>query len=186
MLLQLIVQHPEALGNVLKNTPVWVGGLFAALLALGLSQRRDRRAGLVRVTLMPVAMTVFSIWGTVSAFGASPHFAAVLLAWLVAAGVVTAAMARGRSPAVYDRATRSFALPGSWMPLLLILGIFLTKYVVGVELAMQPALAREAPFALTVGTLYGVFSGLFAARTWRLWRLVLQARPQQHTRLASA
>ena len=58
------------------------------------------------------------------------------------------------------------------MPLGLILGIFLTKYFVGVELALQPALARDSSFALQIALLYGVFNGLFAARALRLWRLV--------------
>ena len=59
--------------------------------------------------------------------------------------------------------------------MLLILGVFLTKYVVGVELAMQPALARDGPYTLAVGTLYGVFSGLFVGRAARLWRLADRA-----------
>ena len=59
--------------------------------------------------------------------------------------------------------------------MLLILGVFLTKYVVGVELAMQPALAHDGAYTLAVATIYGVFSGLFVGRAARLWRLT--ARP---------
>jgi hypothetical protein len=58
------------------------------------------------------------------------------------------------------------------MPLALILGIFLTKYLVSVELVMQPGLARDNTFALQIATLYGVFNGLFAARSVRLLRVV--------------
>ena len=71
----------------------------------------------------------------------------------------------------YCNASRRFDLPGSAMPLVLIMGIFLTKYLVGVELAMQPALARDSAFALQIAALYGAFSGLFVARAMRLWRL---------------
>ena len=62
--------------------------------------------------------------------------------------------------------------------MVLILGIFLTKYAVGVATAMQPALRAEVAFALPVAVLYGVFSGLFAGRTLGLLRL---ARPQHAT-----
>ena len=55
MLLQLLVNHPEAIGQILKNTPTWVWGLFTGLMALGLSQVRDRTQSLVRVSIMPVA-----------------------------------------------------------------------------------------------------------------------------------
>ena len=37
MLLQLIAQHPQALAQVVKNTPVWVWGLLAGLTALTLA-----------------------------------------------------------------------------------------------------------------------------------------------------
>ncbi|RYF41566.1 MAG: hypothetical protein EOO25_09485 [Comamonadaceae bacterium] len=176
MLLQLITQHPQAVGTVLRNTPTWVWGLLAALTWLGLTQLRDRSAGMARVTLMPVAMTVFSVWGTFSAFGASPQFGAVLATWFSAAAAVAALLASTRAPATYDAGEGRFFLKGSWVPLVLILGIFLTKYVVGVELAMQPQLARESQFAMVVGTLYGVFNGLFAGRAIRLLRLAMQPR----------
>ncbi|WP_298923213.1 DUF6622 family protein [uncultured Ramlibacter sp.] len=174
MLIQLLTQHPEAIVQVLKGTPGWVWGLFTGLLALGLNQLRDGRASLVRVTLMPVAMTGFSAWGTWSAFSASPSLGSSLLAWLACAAVLAALVAPTRSPATYDAATRSFATRGSVVPLLLIMGIFLTRYVVGVELAMQPQLAHDGQFTLVVGALYGVFNGLFIGRAARLWRQALR------------
>jgi uncharacterized protein DUF6622 len=70
-----------------------------------------------------------------------------------------------------------FKLPGSWVPLLLILGIFLTRYVVGVELAMRPGLAHDANYVLVTGVLYGLFSGIFVGRAARLLRLALRSRP---------
>ena len=72
MLLQLIAQHPQALAQVVKNTPVWVWGLLAGLTALGLSQLRTRTVGALRTAIIPVAMTCLSLYGMVSAFGASP------------------------------------------------------------------------------------------------------------------
>jgi len=53
------------------------------------------------------------------------------------------------------------------------MGIFFTKYAVGVTLALQPALARDLPVALALSAVYGAFSGVFLARAARLWRLVL-------------
>jgi uncharacterized membrane protein len=173
MLLQLIVNHPQVLGAIVKNTPTWVWGLLASLTWLGLSQVRDRTASLVRITIMPVVMTALSIWGVVSAFSASPMFGYVMLAWMFAAAVMLALIAPMSAPkgARYDSNSRSFALPGSWVPMLLILGIFLTKYFVGVELSMQPTLARDGQYTLVVGAIYGAFSGIFTGRALRLWRL---------------
>lgn len=176
MLLQLIVHQPQALAQIVQQTPAWVWGLLAALLALGASQLFDRTAGLRRVLLMPVAMAGFSAYGLVSAFSGAGHAGATLGAWVLIA-VATAALALWLQPqapagARYDSATRRLHLPGSAMPLALIVGIFLVKYFVGVELALQPALARDGTFALQIAVLYGLFNGLFATRALRLWRLV--------------
>lgn len=176
MLLQLITQHPEAIVQILRSTPSWVWGLLAGLLALGASQLRDRTAGLVRVSLLPLGMTLFSVSGTASALGATPHRAMAIGAWLIAAALAFALLARGRGDAAaqYDPARRLFLLPGSVVPLLLIVGIFLVKYVVGVDLAMAPQLVQEAPYVLTVAALYGTFTGIFVGRASRLWRLWLR------------
>ena len=174
MLMQLLTQHPEAVPTILAKTPAWVWGLLAGLLALGITQLRDSTPSLARVTVMPVAMTVFSIWGSFSAFGASPQFGAVLAVWFTSAAGVGAALAMTTAPATFDSAARRFHVRGSWVPLALILGIFMTKYVVGIELNLQPQLARDGQFTVMVGGLYGVFNGLFAGRAIRLWRLALR------------
>lgn len=177
MIIDLLIHHPEALGTVLQKTPTWVWGLLAGLLALGGSQLVARTASLTRVAVMPVAMTLFSVYGLVSAFGSSGQVLGALAAWMAAAAVVaTLTLALWPTPPAgtrYLAASRSFHIPGSPLPLLLILGIFLTKYLVGIEMAMQPALAHDATFDLEIAALYGVFNGLFIARSARLWRMAL-------------
>ncbi|MDB5870897.1 MAG: hypothetical protein JWQ07_339 [Ramlibacter sp.] len=173
MLIEMLINQPQMLGLVLKNTPSWVWGMLVALIWLGLSQARARTAGLARVSVMPVVMTTLSLWGIVAAFGKSPMFGYVMLAWMFAAAVMLAvitpmAVPRGTE---YDAATRTYSMRGSWIPMLLILGIFLTKYIVGVELAMKPSLAHDGQYTLVVGTLYGLFSGIFTGRAARLWLL---------------
>jgi len=162
--------------QIVTRTPLWVWGLFALLLLLGLKQTRSSSMGLRRITIMPVAMMGLSLYGTVSAFGATPT---VLLVWFSAAAVLVTLVLRQPLPADtrYDSDTRIFQVQGSWVPLALMMGIFATKYFVGVASAMHPELTRDTAFALGFSALYGAFSGVFAARAARLWRLALrQAR----------
>jgi hypothetical protein len=160
------------LAQILTHTPRWVWILLIALLWLGLSQAVARSASLKRITLLPLVMTGLSLSGTVSAFGADPL---LLLVWCAAAAVALLLVPQALSPATrYDPATRRFSLPGSWTPLALILGIFLTKYTVGVATALHPELTQYPGFSLGVSALYGAFSGVFVARTARLWRLALR------------
>ena len=158
------------LTQILQKTPVWVWALLAGLIALGYSQTRDRVVGLQRTMLMPMAMVALSVLGTVSAFGASPS---VLGTWFATAALVASFIMSRPAPAStrFDGATKQYAIPGSWLPMLIILAIFVTKYAVGVSLAMRPSLAHDDVFPLVIGALYGVFSGFFAGRTLRLLRL---------------
>ena len=54
---------------------------------------------------------------------------------------------------------------------LLIVLVFLMKYGVGVQLAMEPALAHHTGFAFATTAVYGALSGLFAVRSLRVLRL---------------
>jgi hypothetical protein len=162
------------LTQIIIRTPLWVWILLVALLALGYSQTRHRSIGFKRAFIFPLVMVALSLLGTVSAFGTLP---VVLGLWLAVSALVASIVMQRPVPTgtAYDSDRRRFALPGSWLPMGVILAIFLTKYVVGVSLSMQPALATQTLFAMTIGTLYGVFSGFFAGRTLRLWRMT-QAR----------
>ena len=183
MLIQILTQHPEAISSILRSTPNWVWGLATALAALGISQLFARRASLTRVLVMPAAMLAFALYGIVSAFAVPGQSVAVLTgvfaAWMVAAAATLGLLSGLRPPgaARYHADRREFELPGSLVPLLLITGVFLTKYAVGIEVAMQPTLPRDAGFALSIAAVYGAFNGLFAARAAALWRLSRQASP---------
>ncbi|MGJ7543234.1 DUF6622 family protein [Variovorax sp. LT1R16] len=158
--------------QVILHTPKWVFVVLALLLWLGTKQLFANSVGLNRVTLMPVAMGALSLYGVISAFGGSPG---ALLGWAVAAAVMLALLLQRPLPATtrYDAVARRFHLAGSPVPLMLMMGIFLTKYVVGVALALHPDLKHQATFAWVVPTLYGAFTGVFAARALRLWKLAL-------------
>jgi len=173
-------QGTPMIAQILINTPLWVWGLLAALLALGLSQTRKRSVGLARIALLPLALGGFSLYGTISAFGASPT---VLGSWLATTTLLLLIVTQLPMPAgtQYDPATRRFELPGSWVPMALIMAIFLTKYAVGVSLVLHPELKTHANFSLSIGTAYGVFSGIFAGRAVRLLRLALRPAPASPT-----
>lgn len=159
--------------QVILHTPKWVFAVFFLLLWLGARQLVGNNVGLNRVTLMPVVMGALSVYGVVSVFGDS---LGALLGWAAAAAVMLALVLQRALPAStrYDAAQRRFHVAGSPVPLLLMMGIFLTKYVVGAALAMHPELRQNAVFGLAIPVLYGAFSGVFAARAVRLWKLAIR------------
>lgn len=160
--------------RILQGTPVWVWGLLALLVILGLSQSMPRRVSARRIVIVPAIMLALSLAGVVTTFGAQPL---ALAAWAVGVGLAIALGVDAVAPrgARYARESARFELPGSWLPMALILGLFCIKYGVGVGLAFTPALAANMPFEVGVAFAYGAFSGLFAARAIALRRLAPRA-----------
>ena len=161
--------------EILKHTPVWVWAVLAALIALGLSQTRTRLVSLKRATVVPLVFIVFSLLGVAGSFGHGP----VLIAWL--AGVLLALIflrefvaVRGAS---WSRSTRQFTVPGSCIPLILIVGVFLLRYTVGIWLALHHDWANDAGFASACALAYGGFAGMFWARAQSLRRFARSNPP---------
>lgn len=159
--------------HILQGTPVWVWFLLALLVAIGASQTMPRRLSARHVAIVPALMLALSLAGVASTFGAQPI---ALAAW--AAGI-TLAITLGLDVvaprgARWMRDTQRFELPGSWLPMGLILALFCIKYGVGVGLALTPGLAANSLFELGIGFAYGAFSGLFAARAIALRRLAVR------------
>ena len=162
--------------TVVRETPHWVWGVLAALTVMGFKQTLPRRRSLRSATALPLVMVLLSLYGVASAFSSQPL---ALLAWLTGVAV-TLTLSQGLL--VWDgirwlEAERSVLMPGSWLPLGLLLGLFLFKYSVGLSLATIPTLAGNTGVACFVGLVYGAFSGVFLARALVVWRAVRQALP---------
>jgi hypothetical protein len=66
-------------------------------------------------------------------------------------------------------------MPGSWLPLGLMLGLFCIKFGVAFALATNPGLAADAGIAAGAGLAYGAFSGAFLARALTVSRTISKA-----------
>jgi hypothetical protein len=159
-------------GQIVSHTPPMVWALLAGLVALGLSQARERRVGLARATMLPLAMVALSLWGTASLYGHGPHLPLVLGAWLVPASAAFFAVAR-TAPArgtQFDPVAKVFVVPASWLPMLLIVGVFVLRYATNVALALHPELASDAGFCVSTTLVSAGFTGIFGGRAARLWQ----------------
>ena len=159
--------------DIIRHTPFWVWAVLAKLVALGLWQTQARQIGRLRLALLPLlplVMIGLSFGGVLSSFGG---LAVALGGWGAGVG---GALAFGRNAMVAQGATRSpqtglLHLPGSWLPLGLMLALFAVKYVAGASLALHPALATDAVFVTACSFGLGGFSGLLLARSLSLHTL---------------
>lgn len=159
--------------EILRRTPSWVFVLFFALLALGYFQSRDRLISRSKVTILPAAMLLLSFYGVLSAFGITPLALAAWLAGVAVAvwfGLKTARL----SGASFTKETGLFAVPGSWLPLSLMMALFFTKYAVGIILARKLPIAGDLTFIGSVSLIYGLLSGVFFARAIVILRTALR------------
>ena len=154
--------------QIIRHTPPYVWAILLALLALGLMQWRDHIVSRARLAIAPIGLGAFSLWGTTMAFGAQPAFVA---AWLAGIALAIAANRWLRWPRdVMPTADGRFALRASPWPLIAMLSVFSLRYAVAVTLVFHRDWAAHAGFSLPLALVYGVLSGLFAARALRILR----------------
>jgi hypothetical protein len=170
--------------TILRFTPAWVWLLLAALVALGVAQLRPRSLTRTRLLGLPAALLALGLLSALPGFVQRP---ATAVLW-AAAALAAARFGRRLAPrdARYDPSTARWQVPGSALPLVLILCIFSVKYAVAVAWALNPAW-RDATVSLSaVALLYGGFSGLFAGRAWALLQRAAPTRSGRYTMAADA
>ena len=159
---------------ILSHIPTWVWAIFTAVIVMGVIQSRDQFASTKRLLILPLVWMAFGVWGIYSAFGLQ---AAPLVAW--ALGLATSAtwVLRSGWPggARFDAERQLFFVPGSWLPLGLMLGIFVGKFALGMSLAIQPAVAHNLVAAIGFSAAFGLLSGAFLGRS----RVILGRAPSR-------
>jgi hypothetical protein len=156
----------SVIAAILSHTPLGVWFVLIVITLLGLRQRNPYRVTRRRLVLTSTTLSVLSLAAATSAFGATP---AVVLGWLATLMAVVLANQHLRWPgAARCEAPGVFALPGSMAPLLLMWAVFGLRYTVAVALVLHPDWAREPALSVSAAMAYGLLSGVFMARTWRI------------------
>lgn len=151
------------------SLPLWPFAILAGLVVLGVRQSRDRVVEPGAMARVALAMLAFSLYGVTTAFGPQPL---PVLAW--AAGFAGAVFLGGPvlAPRGLSRDGEAVRLPGSWLPLALMVGIFVAKFALGFASGVGAHVVQEAWFIAVVSAVLGTFSGAFAARALAVQRFV--------------
>lgn len=157
--------------EIIVHTPLWVFMLFAFLLFLSFMQTKDRKISLKRVFLLALIMLLLSFLGMVSAFGINFSNLAMYLVALFLGIFLNIKLNLPRGSR-YLEEEKLFFIKGSFIPFILIMGIFFTKYFVGVVTAKELLIVQSMYFSLTISYLYGFFSGVFFGRVFVLKKIL--------------
>jgi hypothetical protein len=156
--------------TILHNTPIWVFALLGFLIWRGLQARRAKTQPFWRLLIVPLIFLVMGLLRLAMARdGIEPL---LVLAWLAAAMVLFAvALSRHPRLVAVDRSSAQVTLPGSAIPLIRNVTVFLLQYGVAVASAMklQPELAVAILGHAVSGASAGYFSGWILA-LWRRYR----------------
>ncbi|WP_035852692.1 DUF6622 family protein [Deefgea rivuli] len=160
--------------QILRHTPLWVWGVLLLLLVLGWRARQDRELSLNQTLILPLVILVLT---TKSLLG---HFSqpTVWLVWGVGLALALLGMALlGVSERMrFNPQQKTLYIAGSWLPMALMLGVFISKYCFEVALAVNPQWATQMSFAFLIALTYGVFNGLMFRN---LLQVFLQRRSAQ-------
>jgi hypothetical protein len=153
--------------QILSHTPIWVGGLFVMLLAFGFVQTRSRNVNKFVAYVLPVVMIALSLLGIQSSFGLKPTPVALWAVGLILVTLCGYRFFRDRK-VVFDRGTNSYFIPGSWIPFIVIMVIFLTKYTFAASRGLNVDGVNSPEVEILLSLAYGCFSGYFASRAANL------------------
>ncbi len=159
--------------QIASHIPGFVWAILAVILYLGIKQSSDTALRARRLIVLPVLWLVFGAWGVEKSFGMDGLPG---LAWLagIGLGVLTLRALRWPGQVRYDATSRRFLVPGSWVPMILMLGIFVLKFASGMSLALHPDYAHHSAYALGFSAAFGLFSGAFLGRAIN----ILAVRPR--------
>lgn len=170
--------------QIITHTPLWVWGLLTALLALGLWQRRERRVRPFQLLLLPAMLMALGLWSMAPGFVALPVCALIWALAVAASSWLGLQLPRPRA-ARWLADAGQLQLPGSWVPMVIIISIFGMRYATGVSLAFNPHWRNLASVQWPLALTFGLLSGLFLGRALGLYQLT-RALPVQATTVGDA
>lgn len=166
------------LNQLISNTPIYVWAILGFLAFRGIKSSVDRELTVRAVVIIPLVMLALSIQGILSGFGDDPLVLAAWLATMTAAAAVSWNMVSDKNVRILaDRGTVFYR--GSWGPLVMMMAIFVMKYIVNVALHVNPALHTNMQFALISTALFGLFNGLFLGKMLRVLIMYKQAMSEK-------
>lgn len=153
----------QLLLEILYRTPGWAWAILCALLFLGWRQSRARVVGSVRIMLLPAMLLVLSFVGMGRQFGWQ---IVAVLTWLLtlAAGYALGVWMGWPRLSRWMAHKQAYEVPGSWVPLGLMLCLYLAQFSAGVVRARHLPVGASVGFILLISTSYGLCSGLFVSR----------------------
>jgi hypothetical protein len=147
--------------QIITDIPVFVWPLFAILLLGGLKARKTNTVPLASMLLIPCGFFIWSFFSFFEKYTADPVAISLWIGCL-GAGFLIGFSHMQKLTLKFDREKKKIEMPGSWIPLILSMSIFSSKFSLGMMSAMLPHLNGSLLFLgleLFATIILGVFAG---------------------------
>lgn len=164
-----------SLAAILHGTPLWVWVLLVYLLSRGFKALHSGTTSLSRLAMMPLIFAGGGILHLVSEPLAGWPAAIV---WVTASlvGIAACVFIANRTRFIVDPIANTVMLPGSPLPLVLMMMIFATKFWLGFEMATVTDVSALGNYVLIGASVSGVIAGMFTGRFVTYWRAMSERR----------
>ncbi len=141
--------------EILKGTPFWVYLLLFFLIYKGIKALKPTTIKLKKLVILPAVFFILSLHKI-----ANPYYyvffliCGIIIGWLLYIKIKVKA----------DKDKKLIGLPGSVLPLILIIVAFVKGYYFGYESAVHPEYLNQYWFIITSLIVSGLFSGIFIGR----------------------
>ncbi len=160
------------ISDILSHTPLWVWLLLAFVLWRGVAMLNPRAVEPRRALVVPAVFLIWGLTGMLSSRGLGFD-----LVWFALGGAIGAglgmALAGFSAPPGLDVERGLLLMPGSFVPLALIVIAFPVKYALAVAIATANGPSQAAYYASLSAAIGGGFAGLFWGRTLTQFRRAL-------------
>lgn len=152
---------------MLSRIPVWVFFVLIALVYFGYRQSLTRRVSPVTVSVLALAMIGLSLQGVIATFGAGT---VPLLAWALGVAAALSVGMQAFAPRGLTWSDGRVRVPGSWLPMGMLLGIFSVRFALGFAQGVGWPVVDDLRVAAASALVLGLLSGGFVVRAWAIRR----------------
>lgn len=153
--------------DFLQSIPIYVFFIFFGLLYLGLSQIKTKNKKFKTTTILPIALFFFGLYGL---YNLSFSYSFFFILWLVFWFFIWRYIWK-KENFIYQAKSDSFQVKGSFIPLVIIMIIFFTKFIVWFLQTKNPEVFSNTLLLVSFIVIYGILSGIFLSRLYLLFKL---------------
>jgi uncharacterized protein YneF (UPF0154 family) len=155
-----MINTVSSLASIVSGTPLWVWGILAYLLYVGIKSTKDHVVSLPKLFIIPLIMIgmKYKLFLHSGILIISTYILSLLL------GVIIGFFLNKSLSFKFIKDVSAIILPGSYYTIMILLSFFSVKYIFGYLSVVAPGLATK--YFVIENFLSGIFTGYFFGRAF--------------------